>query len=416
MPGDGAELSAGLRGEVSAALLESLDVDNLAARLGRRFRERKVFDDVLGERPIGVEISDELGRPSRTLHRLDVGSFGVDLANRLNGQCHGYVIRLLEPDGPGLTIQSGQARDAVDGDVAWTPDVRMHVASVSKLVTAIAARKALADSGVPGRTAIYPFLPLYWRRGVNIDDVTFEMLLTHRSGFFNPVTSLAEYGDLKAQVARGALLGVPLGTATYQNVNLALFRILIPVVTGAIKASLLAPSGRESDHDELWAALTVQAYHDYVQDNVFAPAQVTGASTASEPGNALAYRWPVSAGGWDSGDLSTSSATIAWHLTANELVRVLDSFASGAIVPREDARAMLEAGWGLDRGRPTRAGGLFLKAGRWESAGNQVEQAVAGLLPGGLPFALLMNSQLGPDTPLLVDVVASAVDAHIVLA
>lgn len=416
MPGEEVELSAGLRGEVSAALLESLDVGWLSARLGRRAGERRDIDDVLGERPVGVEISDELERPSRTLHQLDIGSFGVDLATRFNGQCNGYVIRLLEPNGPGLTIQSGQARNAADGDVSWTPDVRMNVASVSKLITAIAARRALAEAGVPPRTAIYPFLPLYWQRGVNIDEVTFEMLLTHRSGFFNPVTDWAELGDLKGQVARGALLGVPLGAATYQNVNFGLFRILIPVVTGAVKVSLLAPSGLESDHDALWAALAIQGYHDYVQQHVFAPAQVTGGATTSEPGNALAYRWPMPAAGWNSGDLTPTSATTGWHLTANELVRLLDAFTAGLIVPREDAWAMLEAGWGVDRSKPTAAGRYFLKAGRWESTGNQVEQTVAGLLPGGLPFAVLMNSQLGADTPSLVDVVASAVEAHVVAA
>ncbi|BFU45580.1 serine hydrolase [Krasilnikovia sp. MM14-A1004] len=416
MPGKGSELREGLSGELGEALMESVDFDGLAARLGRPRGERNVFEDVLGERASGVEISDGIERPSRTLHQLDLGSFGVDLANRFNGQCNGYVLRVLEPAGPGLTMQSGKARTAADGDVDWTPDVRMHVASVSKLVTAIAARRALADAGVPGGTAIHPFLPLYWRRGPDVDQLTFDMLLTHRSGFYNPTTDLAVYGELKGQIARGALLGVPLGNATYQNVNFGLFRILIPVLSGAIKVSLTAPSGVEDDHDRLWEALSIQGYHDYVQQQVFAPAQLAGAATASAPGNALAYQWGMPGAGWDSGDLSVTSATIGWHLTAGELVRLLHAFTNGAIVPSADAWAMVESGWGVDRSKPTRAGRYFLKGGRWQSANNQLEQAVVGLLPGGLPFALLMNSQLGPDTPLLIDIVANAIEAHVVVA
>ncbi|NUR72819.1 MAG: beta-lactamase family protein [Hamadaea sp.] len=414
MPGNGFELRESLSGELGEALKDSVDFDRLAARLGRPHGERRVFEDVLGERPFRVEISDEPQTPSRTLHRLDVGGFGTDLATQLNGQCNGYALRLSEPDGTGLTMQSGKARNLAEGDVYWSSDVRMNVASVSKLITAIAARKALADAGVPPGTAIYPFLPLYWRRGPSVDDITFDMLLTHRSGFYNPVTDFALYGDLKGQIARGALLGVPLGNAAYQNVNFGLFRILIPVVTGAVKVSLTAPSGREDDHDQLWDALTIQGYHDYVQQHVFGPVQISGAATMSVPGNALAYRWPMPTTGWDSGDLSATSATTGWHVTANELVRLLHAYTYGQIVPRADARAMFESRWGVDRGKPTRAGRYFLKAGRWESGNKQLEQAVAGLLPGGLPFALLMNSQLGPDTTPLVDIVATTIEAHIV--
>ncbi|WP_243074329.1 serine hydrolase domain-containing protein [Microbacterium sp. SS28] len=416
MPGKGFELREGLSGELGETLKESVDFDDLAASLGRRHGERQIFEDLTPQLPSEIDISDEPVPPSRRLHQLDIGGFGTDLAGRFNGQCNGYVLRLLEPNGPGLTMQSGNARNAADGNTGWNQDVRMNVASVSKLVTAIAARKALADAGVPGGTAIYPFLPLYWRRGPNIDEITFDMLLTHRSGFYNPVTDYALLGDLKGQVARGALLGVPLGDATYQNVNFGLFRILIPVVTGAIKVSLLAPSGLEDDHDRLWSALSVQGYHDYVQQNVFAPVQITGAATTSDPGNALAYQWPMPGAGWDSGDLSETSATTGWHLTANELVRLLDAFGKGTIVPRADAWAMLESWWGIDRSRATKAGRYFLKDGRWESGGNQLEQTVAGMLPGGLPFSLLMNSQLGPDTPSLISIVAAAVEAHIVTA
>jgi len=414
MPGHGDQLRGALTEGVSEALLHSLDVDRLATELRHPPGREALLEGVLGERSVGVEISDDVASLSHAFHRLDVPRFGADLVGQFEGRCNGYVVRVLEPGAVGLTLQSGRARNAPDSDVRWTPDARMNVASVSKLITAMAARKALADANVPAKTEIWPFLPLYWRRGPSLEKVTFEMLLTHQSGFFNPTTSLADFGELKAQVARGALIGVPLGGATYQNVNFAMFRILIPVLTGAVDVTLTAPGGTEDDHDRLWDALTVQGYHDYVQQNVFAPAGVSGAATTSAPGNALAYKWPMPGAGWDSRDLSFTSATTGWHLTAHDVVYVLSAFTAGAVVPRKDAWAMLEAGWGIDRSGPTDAGPYFAKSGRWESESNQLEQAVAGWLPGGLPFAVLMNSQLGNDTPWLVDIIASTIAAHIV--
>lgn len=342
------------------------------------------------------------------------------MLSQLNGRCNGFAYRLLERGGPGLTVQSGMARNPADGDVAWTADVRMHVASVSKLMTAMAAAKALADAGVPGKTAIYPWLPLYWQpRGPNVDQVTFDMLMTHESGLWSATTDEIDFGEVKSQIYRGAILGVPLGKEKYQNVNFSLLRILIPVLTGAINQSLVAPGGKPADTDRLWDALTIQAYGDYVRECVFAPAQVVDARTVSEAGYALAYRWPMVGAGWDSGDLSPLSATVAWHLSANELVRILQAFVDGRVVSLKRMHRLLDSGWGIDQSDMTRAGPYFLKSGNWESGGNQVVQAVAGLLPGDLPFAVLVNSQVvdgapNPNPVWLTGLVMNAVKAHIV--
>ena len=120
MPGNGSEPRESLSGELGDAIKESFDFDRLAARLGRPRGERDAFEDVRGERPSEVEISDQPARPTRTLHQLNIGGFGTDLANQFNGQCNGYVLRVLEPSGTGLTIQSGKARGVADGDLNWT--------------------------------------------------------------------------------------------------------------------------------------------------------------------------------------------------------------------------------------------------------------------------------------------------------
>src|ERR1700733_2996826 len=44
------------------------------------------------------------------------------------------------------------AKEPQDGAEAWTPDTRMHVASLSKIVTAIAMTKLLGEAGIPVTT------------------------------------------------------------------------------------------------------------------------------------------------------------------------------------------------------------------------------------------------------------------------
>lgn len=400
MPGPD-ELKAGLRQGLGDELIASLGAGRRDVKSGRRAGQRGQIEEAVREQLLGPAPSidvDRIGDLSPDF-RLDVNGFHGELLSKLSGRCHGFVYRLLEKGAAGLSVQSGWARDPADGDVKWHPDVRMHVASVSKMITAMAAVKALADAGVPVRSAIHPWLPLYWQpRGPNVDRVTFEMLLTHESGLWSATTDEIDFYEVKANVFRGALLGVDLGAEKYQNVNFSLFRILIPVLIGAVKVSMTAPNGVDEDTDRLWDATTTQAYRDYVADHIFAPANVVDARTASLTGDALAYQWPMPAVGWDSGDLGALSGTVAWHLSANELVRVLQTFADGLVVGRSRMHQMLDGG-GIDQAGMTRAGPYFLKGGWWQGGSNQVVQAVAGLLPGELPFAVLVNSRVVDGAP-----------------
>lgn len=418
MPGEDEELiSQAIRSGVSEAIAAQLDIEALAGRLvGRRLTPRHRVADVIGERFVDQQAHERVGPPSRRPYRIDVSGFGNEMLQKLNGQCVGYVVRLQEPDGPGLTFQSGLARAAGEGDAGWNPDVRMHVASVSKLITAMAAAKALDDAGVRGDDSISGYLPTYWSQGSGIRDVTFHRLLTHTSGFANPLSDDADFDELKAQIARGTYFSPP-QPKPYQNTNFAMFRILIATLTGAVSPTLKVAGMPEDATDRLWDQLTITAYADYVKEHVFGPANVIDATLASGPGYALGYRFPMASTGWDAGDLSSMAATIAWHLSAHELVRVLKAFqVDGSIVSTRRAEEALKAGWGVDRSRTNAAGRWYLKGGRWESGGNQLLQTVAGVLPGGLQLAVLVNSQVGPTdpVPLLIDTVGNAIDAHVV--
>ncbi|WP_127473396.1 serine hydrolase domain-containing protein [Microbacterium sulfonylureivorans] len=408
-------ISAALRSGVSDALIDQVNIDLIAGRGRRRFLPRgNPVSDAIGERFVDQRAHERVGPATRRPYRVDVDGFGADILQALNGQCVGYVVRLQEPGAPGLTFQSGLARAAGEGDAGWNPEVRQHVASVSKLITAMAVVKALDDAGVRGDDSIAPYLPTYWKQGSGIADVTFHRLLTHTSGFANPQSDDAVFGELKAQIARGTYFSPP-QPKPYQNTNFAMFRILLATLTGAVAPSLQVAGMPEEATDRLWDQLTIRAYEDYVKQHVFGPAGVVDPTLASAPGYALGYRFPMASSGWDAGDLSSMAATISWHLSAFELVRVLEAFESdGSIVPPARAEEALKAGWGIDQSRTNPAGRWYLKGGRWESGANQLLQAVAGILPGRLQLAVLVNSQIGPADRSLINLVGDTIDANVV--
>ena len=83
----------------------------------------------------------------------------------------------------------------------------MHLASTSKLITAMALTRLLDSKGIDYDSPVNPWLPTYWPRGNNIDKLTFSHLLTHKSGLlsrdFTGLPGPCDYPDMKAAIADG---------------------------------------------------------------------------------------------------------------------------------------------------------------------------------------------------------------------
>ena len=265
----------------------------------------------------------------------------------------------------------------------------MHIASVSKLITAMATAHVLAKKKLPLDTRIMRFLPRRWSPGPNIDTISFSDLLTNRSGFTTG-GSASDYETMKWWVDKGV---AATGNYDYENMNFGLCRILIPVVNGDIAEDFVFPPPMDSD--KAWDATTIEHYKNYVQQAVFTPAGVSNAAFAPlAPTEALAYAYPAGAG-WDSGDLATMSGGAGWRLSVNELLRVMDAFRrKGTIVSPTEAQAFLEAGLGLDSGTPTPVGKVYAKNGRWRNGG-RTEQTVAFFLPQNMELVVFVNSPIG---------------------
>ncbi len=355
--------------------------------------------------------------PAPAVYSFDAAGFIQDLKGLLTGNVAGYQIGLNENGSTiGLASQNW-AKEPQDGGEAWTPDTRMHVASLSKIVTAIAMTKLLGEAGIPPDTPIIDYLPAYWVKGPNVEYITFFNLLAHTSGLaFETTNSRSDFEWMKEQIALGTF---HLGCYDYQNMNYGLCRILLATINGNVPVDWLFP-GWQGSPDSLWDCSTVTAYASYVADEVFAPSGVSGPGFTHDPGDALAYNFPVTGSGWNSGDLTYMVGGAGWHMSVNELLQVMGTFRrGGTIVSPGQAQAMLEDGFGINSPPvETNLGSYYVKFGRWTGDSDYEEQGEAFFLPLNMELVVLVNSQVDgqgqPNGNTLEQWVASAYTNNIV--
>ena len=346
---------------------------------------------------------------------FDAAGFMALLQDALAHTVAGYSIGLTENGSLIGLADQNWAKWPQDVAQGWTPDTRMHVASLNKIVTAIAMTRLLQEAGLGPDTLIYDYLPGYWAQGPGIENVTFDNLMAHTSGLgYNAGSPPAGIGYMKSQIAAGTC---NIGQYSYQNVNYGLLRVLLATVNGNVPVDWnVVPEFA----DALWDCATTAAYASYVANYVFAPASVTGPGFTHEAADALAYNFPVEGNGWNSGDLTSYAGADGYHMSVNELLRVMAAFRrGGTIVSTAQAQAMLDAGYGLNRPVvvDTQLGPAYHKIGTWyDTPSGRWEQGVAFFLPLNMELVVLVNSQVDEqeDDNFLYSVVSEAYLLNIV--
>jgi CubicO group peptidase (beta-lactamase class C family) len=371
------ELSASSTVSSTAAGVESRVTDAIRSRVARALP------------PSGI---GEIAAPPTPY--LDVNGFGDDLHAALQNSVTGYEMRMRRNGQTIYTLQWNWAQTPSDSGLAWSQNRRMHVASISKFVTAMALTRLLDSRGIDYNTPIISYLPDYWQTGSNIGGITFAHLMNHRSGIVTGTNSDASFSRMKSLIAAG--VSNPGQSSGYSNVNFALCRILIATIAGYIDTS----ANFGPNNDLMWDWITVSAYSDYVRDNVFSPAGVSGPSFANSANSARAYRWNDNGSGWDSGNMMGQAGGAAWHITPDELLDVVGEFRrGGGIVSPSRALEILNASYGLNsavNGNSSPAGRFYYKPGKWTRNG-QTEQALVMVLPEQIEVVIFVNSAIGPN-------------------
>lgn len=337
----------------------------------------------------------------RHVYTFDGKGFCDSLHKDLASQVAGYAMRMRQHGQTIWTLEWNWAKEPQDGGVGWTPEQRMHVASCSKLVTAIAMTKLLDERKIPFDTKIVDYLPKYWAKGPGVDQVTFAQLLTHRSGFhFGQNESPSDYAFMKSVVALGTS---HVGQYDYQNMNFGLCRILLSTLNGNIPVDFTTPILQ----DVIWDVVTLADYQAYCTANVFGPGHVMDASLAHGSSDALAYPYPVAGSGWNSGDLATVAGGAGWHLTIDDLLGIMGAFRrDNSIVSTTQAQSSLDAGYGIDWIGGTPLGNFYAKNGGWADGAGRTEQCVAFFFPQDVECVVFVNSPIGASSEFLMGQVA----------
>lgn len=306
-----------------------------------------------------------------------------------------------------------------EGQQPYTIDTKMHIASMSKTIVAMAFAQMMAQKGIRTTDRIAPYLPPAWSKGPNIDQITFRDLLTHRSGITgfgdncqNGAYSENTYAGLQRLIAKG-VTSANKGQYCYQNANFGLFRILIPALTGYVF------TGNQQTDDQQ----TQQQYLAYAQENIFGKVGLTGIVPTYPAGSpTYTYDAPYSGGmGWNPGSFFPVLGAYGWYLSPHEagkLYATVLSSDSQTVLTTPYKDSLLTNNLGVFR-LSTNLGSVAYHDGWWYRDDNKPYQGLRTIwmkLPDNLTVVLFTNAldsktKLFPSTDG-ADIVAFAFRAY----
>lgn len=368
------------------------------------FRPATLVDATSEDRKEGPSLFPvRVARPVPVKPHLNVAKFGESMHAALKDKVRGYALGLRKNGQPILTLQWDWSRSPSQGSKGWNLDTKEHIASVSKLITAIAAVKMLDERNLSFDTKIGNYIPAYWNEGKNANDLTFRKLLTHQAAF---TVYGGDFLSFKQQIEMGVSSN-PADGIGYTNGSFSLIRVLAATMTGAVPRNKtwafpgLAPSLNANLNNAMWDASSTEAFLTYVQNKVFTPSGVSGVSPKSNDGSALAYSGKNDGQGWDSGDVTSQVGGAGFRMSVNQVLDVMGTFRrKGTIVSPAKAQEALDARLGIDQVIDTPLGKIYNKNGRWQNGSgpnDDAEQSVAYFLQEDMEVVLLVNSWIGAE-------------------
>jgi CubicO group peptidase (beta-lactamase class C family) len=340
---------------------------------------------------------------------VSIASVYENIQKRLNGNVVGYACSVGSASIGAYSY--GQSRTSANAPAQlFLPFTKIPVASVSKVVTALAAIRILGKHNISLDSGIGGHLPSDWTLDPHVASMTFRALLSHRSGIKDYGNNSQDYATLKKfftqpvdptknTPCQGA--GVtdppnPINTQDfspcYSNYNFSIFRVLLPMIDGFVDD----PANR--------AAKLAAAYITIVEKNVFEPVGAQGvdakppATGPESSAYAFSYKYPGTEGGVDWGDDSLGAGAAGWYLAIDDIDKVLYS------LNKNDGRILTAAQWldmqktplGWDTKQDSTGYRWVEKNGGWGSNGTTISTSIA-LFGPGVYGALFMNSDFsGP--------------------
>jgi hypothetical protein len=358
---------------------------------------------MIGNTPPDIKACDSLGCISEA-------KLSANIENALAGKVVGYSVEVGEM----RPVYGGQARTAASPpSLAMAPDLVTNIASVSKTMTAIAILQLLSKNGLTIDTKISPYLYSDWTKGSNIDQITFQDLLRHASGFSQKNKGACDdgntYSDLKTLVSTGVDAG-DIGNPQYGNCNFALLRELMPALQGQSLNNY--PDGPQR------AQKSSAMYINYVNAYVFQPVGLSTRQCQPPSGNNDILSYPFPAGsdtGTDWGAIwpPLTCGAAGWYLSANDIYNVISDLAHGnVLLTKAQKKEMFSNCLGWDCAvRHDCPDPYVCKNGGFQQNGDTLH-TYAGILKCNVPVVAVVNSPLPAPYESNGDIIGLIQDAY----
>jgi CubicO group peptidase (beta-lactamase class C family) len=323
---------------------------------------------------------------------FDVERFEQNILDALAGNTVGYAFSIAWQgalyDGG---RSAGLARTAADAPLlAQSPAKEMHVASVSKTLTAIVVMRLLEENGLTPGDPIAPWLPSNWAMGNSVAGLSFADFMKHESGFAQ-IGAGSTYDALQTAIATD----VGDTTFSYSNANYGLMRVLSARLQGVDVGAVWWLPGD---------ALTTAFFLTYAQD-LFESIGVEVDCRATDPHPTIQYNLPHNdQSGYLEPDRRSACGGIGWTISANEIAAVMANLRLTENLISSEARGWMEdlslgfmapANYGWVVGD---LGTYHMHGGDWFH-GEGEAHACAVSFPIQVQVGLVINSERGGSMP-----------------
>ena len=385
------------QGVIDTALAAGVGNERLAPAFEAMARAEAAFAAGAHGAAVGHH-ADALGFAARTVV-FSLDRFEQNLRQVFDANSTGWAYAIASGGQLARSGAAGWARTAADPLArAQSPNRKMHVASVSKTLSAIAIQRLLAARLLTPDDHIAPWLPSDWALGPGVDGISFRELMNHRSGFgqahdLDLTAQGSSYANLRQMVADGLVLGGIryIKSFDYDNANFGLLRVLAARLQGI---DLGQPPLRWLDQaalaGSLWLLWTQPVYAAIGVPYTCDPA-------ASSP--TRDYVFPDSgAPGWPSPAYSLSCGGLGSFMSATELVRVLSYLRyTGDLLPPADFQRMRTQSLGfmspLDYAWPAGVfGTTLMHGGDWTHLPTGALDTCIAAFPITVEAAIVINS------------------------
>ena len=327
--------------------------------------------------------------------QFNIELFEQNIIDGITGQVPGYAYVINQNQTLYSKGAEGFANEA--SAAPFTVDLRMHVASISKVITATAVLKILAsrpDVGVD--STIAPYLPNHWVLGQNVENLTFRNLLTHKTGFFVS-SGGGYYNDLQVLIEGGLDESLRGNVHEYYNDNFSLFRIIIPILTGELTTNVF----------EVDAATLALEYVQFVNEELFEPMGISQAYCFQQSSNPIKYYGCDNGAINNGGDQTLRCGAYGWHLSAVDLAAFMAHLRYNNSILDASTRQLMDddiLGWENEKSSNNGEHGTYLfHSGQWHyggADGGGLETCVMKFAENKVEVSLLFNCVDHPDPNL----------------